>query len=59
MRRDAGGAGRLGLRSEGASRETRNRHEAGDGAEVGAGGGALTEEGQKVLEGLLFLQNAA
>lgn len=34
MRRDAGGAGRLGLCSEGAAGETRHRHEAGDGAEV-------------------------
>lgn len=34
VRRDAGGAGRLGLCSEGAAGETRHRHEAGDGAEV-------------------------
>lgn len=34
VRRDAGGARRLGLRSEGAAGETRHRHEAGDGAEV-------------------------
>ena len=34
VRRDARGAGRLGLRSEGAAGETRHWHEAGDGAEV-------------------------
>ena len=34
VRGDASGARRLGVRSEGATGETRHRHEAGDGAEV-------------------------